>query len=74
MSKVLIVEDELSIAELEKDYLELSSFTKLVDNCASLYCSSKDFICSAVVISARLDPAILYSSAIFESCGNAPNK
>ena len=25
MSKVLIVEDELSIAELEKDYLELSS-------------------------------------------------
>ena len=26
MSKVLIVEDELSIAELEKDYLELSSF------------------------------------------------
>ena len=26
MSKVLIVEDELAIAELEKDYLELSSF------------------------------------------------
>ena len=26
MSKVLIVEDELSIAELEKDYLELSGF------------------------------------------------
>lgn len=26
MSRVLIVEDELSIAELEKDYLELSSF------------------------------------------------
>ena len=26
MSKVLILEDELSIAELEKDYLELSSF------------------------------------------------
>lgn len=26
MSKILIVEDELSIAELEKDYLELSSF------------------------------------------------
>ena len=26
MSKILIVEDELSIAELEKDYLELSGF------------------------------------------------
>lgn len=26
MSKILIVEDELAIAELEKDYLELSSF------------------------------------------------
>ena len=35
MSKVLIVEDELSIAELEKDYLELSSFeveSKQMDN------------------------------------------
>ena len=27
MSKILIVEDELAIAELEKDYLELSGFT-----------------------------------------------
>ena len=27
MSKILIVEDELSIAELERDYLELSDFT-----------------------------------------------
>lgn len=26
MSKVLIIEDEVSIAELEKDYLELSGF------------------------------------------------
>ena len=26
MSKILIVEDDISIAELEKDYLELSSF------------------------------------------------
>ena len=26
MSKVLLVEDALSIAELEKDYLEVSSF------------------------------------------------
>ena len=26
MSKILIVEDEESIAELEKDYLELSGF------------------------------------------------
>ena len=26
MKKILIVEDEISIAELEKDYLELSGF------------------------------------------------
>ena len=26
MSKILIIEDEESIAELEKDYLELSGF------------------------------------------------
>ena len=26
MSKILIVEDEVAIAELEKDYLELSGF------------------------------------------------
>jgi len=32
MSKVLIVEDELSIAELEKDYLELSSFEVEMEN------------------------------------------
>ena len=26
MSKILIIEDEVSIAELEKDYLEFSGF------------------------------------------------
>ena len=26
MSRILIIEDEISIAELEKDYLELSGF------------------------------------------------
>ena len=26
MSKILIIEDEVAIAELEKDYLELSGF------------------------------------------------
>ena len=26
MSRILIIEDELAIAELEKDYLELSGF------------------------------------------------
>ena len=26
MSKILIIEDEIAIAELEKDYLELSGF------------------------------------------------
>ena len=29
MSKILIVEDEVAIAELEKDYLELSGFNTL---------------------------------------------
>ena len=32
MSKILIVEDEESIAELEKDYLELSGFEVTVAN------------------------------------------
>lgn len=32
MSKVLIVEDEVAIAELEKDYLELSGFSVEIEN------------------------------------------
>ncbi|MBR0086061.1 MAG: response regulator transcription factor [Lachnospiraceae bacterium] len=32
MSKILIIEDEMSIAELEKDYLELSGFDVSVEN------------------------------------------
>ena len=32
MSKILIVEDEIAIAELEKDYLELSGFEVQVEN------------------------------------------
>lgn len=32
MSKILIIEDEESIAELEKDYLELSGFTVEIEN------------------------------------------
>ena len=32
MSKILIVEDEQTIAELEKDYLELAGFTVEVAN------------------------------------------
>ena len=32
MSKILIVEDEVAIAELEKDYLELSGFEVEVEN------------------------------------------
>lgn len=32
MSKILIVEDEVSIAELEKDYLELSGFEVQIEN------------------------------------------
>ena len=33
MSKILIIEDEVAIADLEKDYLELSDFK--VDICSS---------------------------------------
>ena len=32
MSKVLIIEDEEAIADLEKDYLELSGFDVVVEN------------------------------------------
>lgn len=32
MSKVLIVEDEEAIADLEKDYLELSGFEVEIEN------------------------------------------
>lgn len=32
MSKILIVEDETAIAELEKDYLELSGFEVVIEN------------------------------------------
>lgn len=32
MSKILIVEDEVAIAELEKDYLELSGFDVTIEN------------------------------------------
>ena len=32
MSKILIIEDEVAIAELEKDYLELSGFEVAIEN------------------------------------------
>ncbi len=32
MSKILIIEDEVAIADLEKDYLELSGFTVEIEN------------------------------------------
>ena len=32
MSRILIVEDEIAIADLEKDYLELSGFEVEVEN------------------------------------------
>ena len=32
MSRILIVEDETAIAELEKDYLELSGFEVAIEN------------------------------------------
>ncbi|MBR5375727.1 MAG: response regulator transcription factor [Lachnospiraceae bacterium] len=35
MSSILIIEDEEAIAELEKDYLELSAFTVTVENSGS---------------------------------------
>ena len=32
MSKILIIEDEEAIADLEKDYLELSGFEVAIEN------------------------------------------
>ena len=32
MSRILIIEDEVAIAELEKDYLELSGFEVVISN------------------------------------------
>ena len=32
MSKILIIEDEVAIADLEKDYLELSGFSVEIEN------------------------------------------
>lgn len=32
MEKVLIVEDDLGIAEVEKDYLEINGFEVIVEN------------------------------------------
>ena len=32
MSKILIIEDEVAIADLEKDYLELSGFDVKIEN------------------------------------------
>ncbi|MGN0291908.1 MAG: response regulator transcription factor, partial [Lachnospiraceae bacterium] len=32
MSKILIIEDEVAIADLERDYLELSGFTVEIEN------------------------------------------
>ena len=32
MNRILIVEDETAIAELEKDYLELSGFEVAIEN------------------------------------------
>lgn len=32
MSRILIIEDEVAIADLERDYLELSGFTVEIEN------------------------------------------
>ena len=32
MAKILVIEDEVAIAELEKDYLELSGFEVILEN------------------------------------------
>ena len=32
MSKILIIEDEIAIADLEKDYLELSGFEVVIEH------------------------------------------
>ena len=36
MSKILIIEDEVAIADLEKDYLELSGFDVQIEYALSL--------------------------------------
>ena len=36
MSRILIVEDEVAIADLEKDYLELSGFDVEIENDGNL--------------------------------------
>ena len=37
MSKILIIEDEEAIADLEKDYLELSGFEVEIENRRALW-------------------------------------
>ena len=37
MSRVLIIEDEVEIADLEKDYLELSGFEVEIENLSLIH-------------------------------------
>ena len=36
MKKILIIEDEMAIAELEKDYLEINNFEVEIENCGDI--------------------------------------
>ena len=38
MSRILIIEDEEAIADLEKDYLELSGFEVEIENRSGAHC------------------------------------
>ena len=39
MSRILIIEDEIAIADLERDYLELSDF-EIIEHCHIAFCKS----------------------------------
>ena len=43
MSKILIIEDEIAIADLEKDYLELSGFEVEIETAGDTGLLREDF-------------------------------
>ena len=46
MSRILIIEDEVAIADLERDYLELSGFTVEIENTGDVGLASCRFKCN----------------------------
>ena len=58
MNKILIIEDEEAIAELEKDYLEISDFEVTIENDGE-----KGLKLSLIHIYARITPGITTQSS-----------